>query len=88
MMYKLRFQKAGPYQWGDINVVVGDIHAVYSLYSVLVSPPPDYLPNRMGVVAEISAVDDSTENSKPIYAVGTFKPPGAVVFRPPLEEDD
>ena len=81
MMYKLRFQKAGPYQWGDINVVVGDIHAIHTLYNALVtvlSPAVDPgVPDR--VVAEVSRVNGPGEDSSPIYSWGAFKAPGEPV---------
>ena len=35
MMYKLRFQKADPYKWGNILVAVGEMAAVHSLYNTL-----------------------------------------------------
>ena len=87
-MYKLRFQKAGPYQWGDINVVVGDINAIHTLYNSLVSG--NFLrssdPNR--VVAEVSPVTDGSPSSKQIYAWGAFRNPGDPVFYPEPSDDD
>ena len=37
MMYKLRFQKCGPYSWGEVHVVVGNISAIHSLYNTLLA---------------------------------------------------
>ncbi len=81
-MYKLRFQKAGPYQWGDINVVVGDIHSVHTLYNALVHDIRTWqvVPSRL--VAEVSRVASPDEDSSPIYALGTFRTPGE-----PVDED-
>ena len=76
-MYKLQFQKCGPYAWGDVHVVVGDIGAIHSLYNSLVAT------TRTGnsdwerlVAAEVTAVSSTGEFDK-VFQIGTFKPPGA-----------
>lgn len=77
MMYKLRFQKCGPYAWGDVHVVVGDIGAIHSLYNSLIAS------TRRGnsdwerlVVAEVTAANTTGEFDK-VFQSGTFKPVGA-----------
>ena len=77
MMYKLRFQKCGPYAWGDVHVVVGEIGAIHSLYNSLVAT------TRTGnsdwerlVAAEVTAVSSTGEFDK-VFQIGTFKSPGA-----------
>ena len=79
MMYKLRFQKCGPYAWGDVHVVVGDIGAIHSLYNSLVAT------TRTGnsdwerlVAAEVTAVSSTGEFDK-VFQIGTFKPAGASI---------
>ncbi len=78
-MYKLQFQKCGPYAWGAVHVVVGDIGAIHSLYNSLVTA------KRTGnsdwerlVVAEVAAVSSTGEFDK-VFQIGTFKPVGAPI---------
>ena len=77
MMYKLQFQKCGPYAWGDVHVVVGDIGAVHSLYNaLLVAAGSGSLDWNRRLVAEVTAVS-STGGFDKIFQIGTFKSPGA-----------
>tara|TARA_Y100001937_G_scaffold43851_1_gene61820 strand:+ start:288 stop:575 length:288 start_codon:yes stop_codon:yes gene_type:complete len=89
MMYMLRFQKAGPYHWGEINVVTGEISAVHALYNTLTadaSAPSSPWARR--VVAEVTALG-AAGRSAPVYTYGTFKNPGDEVdLYIPLEGSD
>ena len=85
MMYMLRFQKSGPYHWGDINVVVGDINAVHVLYNALVSAANR--PKGAPIAADVRVVGAAHEPLAPVYEWGTFRPAGERVDNPPLVED-
>ena len=79
MMYKLRFQKCGPYAWGDVHVVVGDIGAIHSLYNSLVATTrPGKSDWERLVVAEVTAANATGEFDK-VFQSGTFKPSGAPI---------
>ena len=84
MMYKLRFQKAGPYKWGDILVVVGDIQAVHSLYNTLLSVAANPKSRwEKYLAAEVTAANSSGEFSE-VFKCGEFRAAGD----PIPEEDD
>ena len=82
-MYKLRFQKCGPYAWGEVHVVVGELEAVASVYNTLLATA-----RKAGhawerrLVAEVTAVNGDGEFDK-VYQWGTFKPRGT----PSADED-
>lgn len=83
MMYKLRFQKCGPYSWGEVHVVVGNISAIHSLYNTLLATARNAGPAwERRLVAEVTAVNVDGEFDK-VFQWGTFKPRGT----PSIEED-
>ena len=82
-MYKLRFQKCGPYTWGDVHVVVGDISAIHTLYNTILDLERDAgLAWKRRLVAEVTAVNVEGEFDK-VFQWGTFKPRGT-----PSADDD
>lgn len=86
MMYKLRFQKCGPYAWGAVHVVVGDISAIHSLYNTLLATVRNGGPSwERRLVAEVTAVNVEGEFDK-IFQMGTFKPRGALSIEEDLDE--
>ena len=83
MMYKLRFQKCGPYSWGEVHVVVGDISAIHSLYNTLLATARHAGPAwERRLVAEVTAVNVEGKFDK-VFQWGTFKPRGT----PSVDED-
>lgn len=75
-MYKLRFQKCGPYCWGDVHVVVGGISAIHTLYNTLGENARNAgAAWKQRFVAEVTVVNDTGEFEK-VFEWGTFKPPG------------
>jgi len=76
-MYKLRFQKCGPYSWGKVHVVMGDIGAIHSLYNTLVDSVTHAGPPwERHLAAEVTAINGAGEFDK-VFGYGTFKPSGA-----------
>lgn len=80
-MYRLRFQKAHPDQWGDIHVVIGDIHAVKALYDALLAesrrPGPVW---KRKISLEVTSASDPS--SPEIFSWGRFHPPGTPLDAP------
>lgn len=87
MMYKLRFQKCGPYSWGDIHVVVGSISAIQSLYNTLGTNARNAgVAWEQRFVAEVTVVNDTGEFEK-VFEWGTFKTPGTPIAGPDATEE-
>ena len=85
MMYKLRFQKCGPYSWGDVHVVVGGISAIQSLWNTLGANARNAETEwEQRFVAEVTVVNGAGEFDK-VFEWGTFKPPGEAL---PADEAD
>ena len=80
-MYRLRFQKAHPDQWGDIHVVIGDIDSVEAAYDTFLAesrrPGPVW---KRKISLEITSVSDPS--SPPTRSWGRFHPPGTPLDAP------